>query len=414
MRSDVQLSTRFLTTQNAHQVGMLVTVGAEAPVKRPPINVALVLDRSGSMSGEPIAAAKEAAIRFTRYLSPADTLSVVAFDDRVLTVYGPHTGGDPTAEAAIRPIVPGGSTNLSGGWLKGRKLVESGLVEGTNRVVLLTDGQANQGVTGLDELTGLAGGARDQRVTTTCIGFGPGFNEDLLQGMSRAGGGNFWYVEETDQMAGIFDEEIDHLVALAGQNLEITVHLTDPRVQGVTLLQDYPVRRGPDGSWQVTLGDLLATSPSTLGLVFHVENVADLGEVTLGTVTVSADHLVPAGVEHRTTTMPVVANLDGTDRIQPEIERTLVRFQTARARGDAVRAADEGRFEDASRLMEQAAVMLHAAMPEATEELEDLRAEAARLADRQYEAQDRKYYMARNMAMFRGKEAYLSKTRRRP
>jgi len=56
MHADVQLSTKFLTTQNAHQVGMLVTVGAEAPPRRPPINVALVLDRSGSMSGEPIEA----------------------------------------------------------------------------------------------------------------------------------------------------------------------------------------------------------------------------------------------------------------------------------------------------------------------------------------------------------------------
>ena len=60
MKTQVQLSTKFLTTQNAHQVGLLVTMAGEAPVRRAPINVALVLDRSGSMSGPPLAAAREA------------------------------------------------------------------------------------------------------------------------------------------------------------------------------------------------------------------------------------------------------------------------------------------------------------------------------------------------------------------
>jgi len=413
MRADVQLSTKFLTTQNAHQVGLLVTVGAEAPVNRPPINVALVLDRSGSMAGEPIEAAKQAAIRFSRYLGPTDQLSVVVFDDRVLSIYGPHAGGDSSAEAAIQLVVPGGSTNLSGGWLKGRQLVQSGLVNGTNRVVLLTDGQANQGVTDEKQLAGLAGGAMEQRVTTTCIGFGPGFNEDLLKAMSQAGGGNAWYVEHTDQMAGIFDEEIEGLVALAAQNLEIEVRLTDPRVQGVTFLQDYPVRSTPDGGWQVVVGDLLATSPRSLGLIFHVDDVQQLGEVTLGEVRVSADHLLADGIEHRVVTMPVVANLDRTDHVQPTIERTLIRFQAARARVEAVQAADAGRFEQAADLMRGAADQLERACPEAAEEIEDLRAEAERLGQSKYEMQDRKYHMARSEAVSKARTSYADKLSRR-
>ena len=103
MRADVQLSTRFLTTQNAHQVGMLVTLTGETPVRRAPINVALVLDRSGSMAGEPLEAAKDAARRFAGFLSPADRLAVVTFDDHVHTIFGPRRGGDPSAEEADRP-----------------------------------------------------------------------------------------------------------------------------------------------------------------------------------------------------------------------------------------------------------------------------------------------------------------------
>ena len=412
MRANVQLSTKFLTTQNAHQVGLLVSIGADAPVNRPPINVALVLDRSGSMSGEPLAAAKDAAIRFARFLSPADRLTIVAFDTSVLTVYGPRAGGDPSVEAAIRPIGPGGSTNLSGGWLKGRSLVESKMVTGTNRVVLLTDGQANNGITDQAELAALAGGAQEKGVSTTTIGFGAGFNEDLLKAMSAAGHGNAWYVERTDQMTGIFDEEIEGLVTLAGQNVEVEIRLTHPQVQGVTMLQEYPVRRDPDGAWHVTLGDCLATSPLALGLVFHVEEVRSLGEARLGDVIVRGDFLVPGGIEHRTTKLAVMANLDGADHLQPEVERTLVRFQVAQTRDQAVRAADRGQFDEAATLMHRAASTLASACPEAGEEIADLTAQAEQLRERRYTSEDRKYNVAMKEAMFMSRMSYADKIRR--
>jgi len=225
MKTDVRLSTRFLTTQNAHQVGMLVTLDGETPVRRPPVNVALVLDRSGSMSGMPLEAAKDAAARFAAFLTPTDRLTVVTFDDTVRTIFGPGPAGTSAAAEAIARVAPGGSTNLSGGWLKGARLVGECLVEGTNRVVLLTDGQANVGVVEPEKLVGLAGDGAGHRVSTTCIGFGPGFNEDLLEPMARAGGGNYWYVESADQMAGIFEGEIEGLVALAAQNVEVAVRL---------------------------------------------------------------------------------------------------------------------------------------------------------------------------------------------
>lgn len=270
MKTDVRLSTKFLTAQNAHQVGMLVSLEGGTPVRRAPINVALVLDRSGSMSGMPLEAAKTAATRFASFLSPEDRLSVVVFDDSVDTIFGPAPGGDPAATDAIGRVHAGGSTNLSGGWLKGRKLVEKGRVEGTNRVVLMTDGQANVGIVEPDKLLGLAREGAGRRVTTTCIGFGAGFNEDLLEPMARSGGGNYWYVESDDQMAGIFAGEIEGLVALAAQNVEVEIRLSHPSVAGVSFMQSYPVHQTSDGGWKVELHDLYATSPKALGLVFHV------------------------------------------------------------------------------------------------------------------------------------------------
>ncbi len=300
MKADIRLSTRFVTTQNAHQVGMLVTLTGEAPVTRPPINVALVLDRSGSMSGAPLDAAKEAAGRFASFLSHQDRLSVVVFDEEVQTIFGPAPAGDPSALEAIAHVYPGGSTNLSGGWLKGRKLVEKSLVEGTNRVVLLTDGQANAGVVDPAKLVGLAKSGAARRVSTTCIGFGAHFNEDLLEPMAAAGAGNYWYVESYDQMAAIFQGEIEGLVALAAQNVEIEVRLTHPHAAGVSFMQSYPVESTAEGTWRVVLNDLYATSPRALGMVFHVEDVRELGKVQLGEVRIEADVMSEAGVEHRT------------------------------------------------------------------------------------------------------------------
>lgn len=416
MQTDVKLSTRFLTTQNAHQAGVLVTLSSETPPRRAPINLALVLDRSGSMAGDPLYAAKQAARRFTEFLGPQDRLAVVIFDDDIATIFGPAPAGTAEAGEVIARVASGGSTNLSGGWLKGRELVESGLVEGTNRVVLFTDGMANRGITDVRQLVGLARGAASSRVSSSCIGFGPEFNEELLRDMSAGGGGNYWYIESIDRMGDIFAEEIEGLVALAAQNVTVEIHPVHPRVAGVTLLQRYPVER-TDDRWKVTIGDLYATSPRALGAIIHVEEVGDLGKATIAEVRVTADVIAAQGVEHRIVTLPVVANLDGTDHLEPVVERTFVEFQVARAREEAVQQADRGDLSAASGLLLRAVGSLHAYRhdPEVSVVIDDLEAEAARMREGEYLAADRKYHLAMGRAAQESKAGYAGKMiRRRP
>jgi Ca-activated chloride channel family protein len=417
MHTDVRLSTRFLTAQNAHQVGVLVSLAGDRPLRRAPINLALVLDRSGSMNGAPLAAAKEAATRFAGHLGATDRLAVIAFDDTVQAIYGPAQGGDPLVEDAIAQIRSGGSTNLSGGWLLGRKLVQQGRVEGVNRVVLLTDGQANVGLIEPAQLLGLAEGGAARGITTTCFGFGEHYNEDLLHGMADAGRGNYWYVEQDDQMAKIFGVEIEGLVALAAQNVEIEVRLTDPRVAGVTFLQSYPVEKTQAGGWRVRLNDLYATSPKALGLVLHVDDVREIGKVQLAEVRVEADVVTETGIEHRTTVMPVLANLDGEDHVEPTVEQTFIRFQVAKAREEAVRLADRGDFDGAAASLgaAQSALAACAPSPLVSEEIEDLEEQAARMRAKLYESRDRKYQSARAMAARDLKAEYAARvSRRRP
>jgi Ca-activated chloride channel family protein len=251
-------------------------------------------------------------------------------------------------------------------------------------------------------------------VSTTCIGFGRDFNEDLLESMARAGAGNYWYVESNDQMAGIFDGEIEGLVALAAQNVEVEVRLTHPGVAGVSFLQSYPVTPTQAGGWKVQLHDLYATSPRALGLVFHVEEVRDLGKVQLGEVRIEADLVTEDGIEHRTTVMPVFANLDGEDRVEPTVEQTFLRFRAAKAREEAVRQADQGDFDSAAACLREAAVSLtNCGAPELAEEIDDLQAEAGKMDQRCYDASDRKYQSARAMAGRDLKASYAQRVSRR-
>lgn len=414
MRADVQLSTKFLTTQNAHQVGILTTLSGDTPPVRAPINVILVLDRSGSMSGQPLAAAITAACRFAGFLGAGDRLGVVAFDDEVTVVHAPDQAGDVAAQDAISRIQPGGYTNLSGGWLKAYELAKQGMVEGVNRIVMLTDGVANCGITDLQALTAMVRSGAESGVSTTCIGFGAHFNEDLLQALGREGRGNYWYVERDDQMTGIFEGEIEGLVALAAQNVTVEVRMLHPRAAGVSFLQHYPVTQTADGGWSASLGDLYATSPLALGLIFHVDDVGSLGVVTIAEVRCIADVVLKDGIEHRIITKQVIANLDGVDHPEPTVERSFLRFAAAAAREEAIRLADQGDMDGAVGslrvVMDQLAD--YASDPELAQEREDLLEEAARLESRVYSAVDRKYMAAMSMGAREGKKAYVDRVRR--
>lgn len=414
MRADNQLSTKFMTAQNAHQVGILTTLSSDMPTMRPPINVVLVLDRSGSMAGAPLAAAIEAARRFAGFLGPQDRFAVVAFDDQVTVVSEPGPGGDPVTVEQILRIRAGGSTNLSGGWLKGLELARQGLVEGVNRLVLLTDGVANAGVVEPGTLAAMVHGGSDAGVSTTCIGFGSDFNEDLLQALGREGKGNYWYVERDDQMAGIFEGEIEGLVAIGAQNVEVKVRLLHPKAAGVTFLQHYPVSQMADGTWSVSLGDLYATSPLSLGLIVHIEDVETLGVAPVAEVRCSADVILPGGIEHRIVTQVLQANLDGADHPDPIVEKTFLRFAVADGREKATTLADAGDTDGAAGLLCDVAERLarYGDDEELAQERADLVREADDLRDREFSASDKKYMLASAMAMREGKKAYRDKIRR--
>src|ERR1044071_2224108 len=169
---------------------------------RPDLNLSLVLDRSGSMEGEKMIRAREAAMFCVDQMLATDRLSVVTFDDRIEVLFPSEpVTNKQTMKDLISRVTARNSTALHEAWVRGGLAVSERLLDqGINRVVLITDGQANVGITNTDEIVTQAMGLFQRGVSTSTIGIGADFNEDLLMPMAQSGGGNAWHVVEPDDM----------------------------------------------------------------------------------------------------------------------------------------------------------------------------------------------------------------------
>jgi Ca-activated chloride channel family protein len=240
--------TLHLDTRLSHgwvPIGEPATVYATVSIKaqsaaaddRAPLNLSLVVDRSTSMSGDKLKKAKEASHMLIDMLGEQDRLAIVSYGSDVRTEIKSKKVTPANKELlhnAVRGIRLHGSTNLSGGYERGRELVMAHNRDDTiNRVLLLSDGHANVGVTQTPQLGALARGGLNKGVSLTTMGIGLDYNETLMTEMAQQGAGNYYFIEKGEQIAKMFQKECHGLASTVARNTVVEIEMAP----GVELLE---------------------------------------------------------------------------------------------------------------------------------------------------------------------------------
>lgn len=318
---------------------------AEDVQQRQPLNLALAIDRSSSMRGPRIAQAIAAASQVVDKLDGRDRLTVISFDASARVVFGPAQVTDeikPRLVAALRGLRTGVGTNLAAGIKKGAEAIKTGFVrKAISRLVLLTDGQPSVGIVDADKLCGLVEAQYAAGVTTTAMGIGEGFEDELLAEMARRGRGGFHYLAQAENIPAAFGRELAGLFAIAATGAEIKL-VPDADITSVELLHRLPSRPVDDGL-EVEIGEVAADAPRQV--LFRLGRFAPSGGRRLGTLrctfrnadgTAGDPHI--AGVE-----LPALVPRDDhiditTERIRIEVAAAVDAAWARRASGDSLHA----------------------------------------------------------------------------
>jgi Ca-activated chloride channel family protein len=341
-------STRYVLLQ-ATAPKRRKRAGEKTP-ERPAVSVAFVLDRSGSMAGSKLALAKHAVDRALVGLDPRDRFAIVTYDDHIETVAASQLATDANKRAArlaLQAVDARGSTDLHGGWTRGADAIREHLApDGVNRVLLLTDGLANQGVTDPATLAQVAKDLRASGIGTSTFGVGADFNEVLLTAIADAGGGHFYFIEHPQQIPDFITGELGELLEVVARNVTIDV-THHPSLEVEALSPVAGVASGP-GVLKLGIGDLVVGQKVELVLRVRFPQVAKGAQTTAFFTISDRDGVLKADGCTLSWEHASHAANDAQPRDR-DVDRAVARIFAARARLEAVRLNRDGDFVGARR-----------------------------------------------------------------
>lgn len=314
-------STNVMPGEQAVAVTIQMPEGAMQA--RPPVSLAIVIDRSGSMTGEPLLNAKAAAARLVEQLDSGDAFTVITYSssDEIVMPMSRATGDNKaTARAKIMQIWDDGNTCISCGISRAASQLQTTPVRGgVRRMVLISDGQANTGLYDRAELAQLATETAARGMSISTVGVGLDFDEITMMQLADVGHGNYYFVEDTAKLTDMFAKELAGL----GSTVAVDARLVIDPADGVFIEEAYGYQLLRQGSRAVvSLPDLRAgkqlkvvlrtTLAATLGardvahFELHWRDVADgsgeLAAADLRTVVTTDQALVTASIDRAATT----------------------------------------------------------------------------------------------------------------
>lgn len=321
--------------------------------KRSPINLSVVLDRSGSMSGKPLYYCKEATKFIVNQLQEKDLLNVVVFDDQVRTILPPQeVKHKDLLKKKIDEIDTGGITNLSGGLIKGcQHILNQNTDLFVNRVILLSDGQANAGVTDFDHLMKVVDDYQTAGAVISTMGVSDHFNEELMEGIAEHGKGNYYFINDAEQIPDIFAQELEGLLSVVAQDVNFKLN---PKM-GVRIEKVYGyMTETRDNSIEISLGDMFTNEVKSILVEFTVpgmpSGVHDLFDIEWSFVDVKngvKDCRSTLNIPAEITTDLDMLSIDVNAHVDKQIEIT----KSAQKLEEAMRLFDEGNIESGKELL---------------------------------------------------------------
>lgn len=299
-------------------------------------DIIVVLDRSGSMSGANKMPYAKAAIRdLLSRLNEHDRFALVSFANNAIV----HSSLAPvdTARreqllATVNNIQAGGGTNIGEGLSHALRLLTSKPQERASKVLLLSDGQANQGITNLTGLSRIVSQITQQESVLSAIGMGLDFNETLMSSLADYGMGTYAYLENLSGLGDIFVQNLSATRHIYAANSHLVLNLTD----GVELIDvgGYPISKGMHNSYSIKTGQLLSNNNKKFVMTFHV-TAQDTGNILLGNMHLAYGtqkqaiaqeqlNLVVVAAEHR---QEAVASIDADVYKHSWLKNNLGRMQ---------------------------------------------------------------------------------------
>ncbi len=370
--------------------------------RRAPLDLALVIDRSGSMSGDKIRDVKTAALDFVSSLRPEDTVTLISYSDDVqqhTTRLPANAEGKEALRKALLGLRSGGMTALGPAMMRALGTTEAGKRDDLRmaHVMLLSDGLANVGEKNPAALGRRAAAAFAAGVSVSTLGVGVDYNEDLMTKLADQGGGRYHFIKDSTSIAGVLDDEMKGLVATVARSLEITFRLNDGTQ--VSKVFGYATDKN-DGIVTSRVGALAADQ--TREVVIRLQMPAmKAGNIDLGNLSVAFKDVVADGAARRID-VPIKWTATDDQAAAKKTERTEVTVRVAELEAAdtlelAARAADRGDFKAANSSLQMAIEGLKrqaVATPSAklSKEILDFEAAQEELGEAQSSARARKGY----------------------
>ena len=366
IRLSAGLESTYVLQGSPGEAFLVVDLNAIAvPVQRvrPAMAVALVIDRSGSMSGDKIANARTAASSFIQSMADGDVVSVYVYDD-VVEQIAPATLVNGASRgmliSMIQGIGPRGSTNLFGGLMAGIESLSTAAAERPiRRVILISDGLANVGPSTPGELGNAAAGGAARGISVTSIGVGLDYDENTMAAVAVRSGGRFYHMQEPAQLAAILETELNNMSATVAQGVVIEL-VPAPGVQilgasGADLVQ-------VGNAYRLSVGDMLGDQARQVVIPVRVPTSGPaeqaIGDITLRYRAAASDEERTGGARVAYQIAQDQAQVD--QGVRPQFALAVETYRAAHARREAAALVARGEAGRAADVLEEQAVATRA------------------------------------------------------